>query len=61
MVFSGLLSAAFLNKNLKSYQWAGIFVIIVGLVVIGVNDSINNNNSSNGQVLDTNGIITGIE
>lgn len=41
IVFTGLLSVAFLNRKLKGYEWTGIFFVIAGLVVVGLSDFFN--------------------
>ncbi|XP_045116790.1 solute carrier family 35 member F6-like isoform X1 [Portunus trituberculatus] len=38
IVFTGLLSVAFLGRKIKWFQWLGILIIIVGLVIVGVSD-----------------------
>ncbi|KPP73936.1 solute carrier family 35 member F6-like, partial [Scleropages formosus] len=38
IIFTGLLSVAFLNRRLIASQWIGIFVTILGLVVVGLAD-----------------------
>uniref|UniRef100_A0A2P2HZN8 Solute carrier family 35 member F6-like n=1 Tax=Hirondellea gigas TaxID=1518452 RepID=A0A2P2HZN8_9CRUS len=38
IVFTGILSTAFLGQKLRYYSWIGICVVIVGLVVVGVSD-----------------------
>lgn len=56
IVFTGLLSVAFLDKHMKRYEWLGIFIVIVGLICVGLSDVINPDASSN---LSQNSIITG--
>ncbi|GFU00282.1 solute carrier family 35 member F6 [Nephila pilipes] len=56
IVFTGLLSVAFLNKHMKRYEWLGIFTVIVGLICVGLSDVIHPDASSN---LSQNNIITG--
>eukprot|EP00118_Oscarella_pearsei_P006776 m.31296 g.31296 ORF g.31296 m.31296 type:complete len:257 (+) comp31478_c0_seq2:19-789(+) len=36
IIFTGLLSVAFLRNRLRLHHWLGILVVIIGLVVIGV-------------------------
>ncbi|XP_018015720.1 solute carrier family 35 member F6 isoform X2 [Hyalella azteca] len=55
IVFTGLLSVAFLNQKLRYFNWLGIALVIVGLVVVGVSDFLGDNTED----FDTNGIITG--
>ncbi|KAL7633135.1 UNVERIFIED_CONTAM: hypothetical protein RMT77_016505 [Armadillidium vulgare] len=57
IVFTGLLSVAFLGRRLKNFQWVGIFFVIVGLVVVGVSDFLSGAGES--EMYTTNGIITG--
>lgn len=38
IIFTGLLSVAFLNRRLVASQWAGILITILGLVVVGLAD-----------------------
>ena len=38
IIFTGLLSVAFLNSKLRLYQWVGMFTVIVGLALVGVGD-----------------------
>ncbi|XP_067840849.1 solute carrier family 35 member F6 [Heptranchias perlo] len=43
VVFTGLLSVAFLGRRLIPSQWFGIFLTICGLVVVGLADFVNGN------------------
>lgn len=38
IVFTGLLSVAFLERILKWREWAGIGAVLSGLVVVGLSD-----------------------
>ncbi|XP_042634258.1 solute carrier family 35 member F6-like [Cyprinus carpio] len=38
IIFTGLLSVAFLGRRLQPSQWIGILVTIIGLVVVGLAD-----------------------
>ena len=38
IIFTGLLSVAFLNSKLRFYQWAGMFGVIIGLTLVGIGD-----------------------
>ena len=38
IIFTGLLSVAFLNSKLRVYQWGGMFAVIVGLALVGTGD-----------------------
>ncbi|CAL1296140.1 unnamed protein product [Larinioides sclopetarius] len=56
IVFTGLLSVAFLDRHLKKYEWLGIFIVIIGLICVGLSDIINPDDSAN---YSQNSIITG--
>ncbi|XP_042301590.1 solute carrier family 35 member F6 [Sceloporus undulatus] len=43
IIFTGLLSVAFLGRKLALSQWLGILVTILGLVVVGLADLLNSN------------------
>lgn len=55
IIFTGLVSTAFLGMKLKGYQWLGMFMVTMGLVVIGLTDYIYGDAVKD----DINGIITG--
>uniref|UniRef100_A0A914CJR7 Solute carrier family 35 member F6 n=1 Tax=Acrobeloides nanus TaxID=290746 RepID=A0A914CJR7_9BILA len=55
IIFTGLVSTAFLGMKLKGYQWLGMFLVTLGLVVIGLTDYIYGDKVND----DINGIITG--
>ena len=56
IVFTALLSVAFLGRVIKKHMWAGMFTVIVGLVLVGLADIVfGKHNDKN----DTNGIIAG--
>uniref|UniRef100_A0A023GP72 Putative conserved plasma membrane protein n=1 Tax=Amblyomma triste TaxID=251400 RepID=A0A023GP72_AMBTT len=38
IIFTGLLSVAFLGRRLRTYEWLGIFTVMIGLVVVGMSD-----------------------
>lgn len=38
IIFTGLLSVAFLGRRLLPSQWLGIFITILGLVIVGLAD-----------------------
>jgi len=40
IVFTGLLSVAFLNRKLRNYEWLGISFVILGLIIVGTSDLI---------------------
>lgn len=56
IIFTALLSVAFLGSTIRKVMWTGIFIILVGLALVGVSDIIFGNT---GAQTDTNGIIAG--
>ncbi|XP_042860161.1 LOW QUALITY PROTEIN: solute carrier family 35 member F6-like [Penaeus japonicus] len=56
IVFTGLLSVAFLGRRLRYYHWMGIFSVLLGLIVVGLSDFLNTDTQGN---TDMNAIITG--
>ncbi|XP_064622431.1 solute carrier family 35 member F6-like [Lineus longissimus] len=36
IVFAGILSKIFLKRNLKCHHWTGMFVTVIGLVLVGI-------------------------
>lgn len=57
IIFVGVLSVAFLNRNLVSREWIGILFIIMGLAVVGLSDFMSND--GNDSSYSKNNIITG--
>ncbi|KAL5484259.1 hypothetical protein EMCRGX_G020721 [Ephydatia muelleri] len=57
IIFTGLLSVAFLGNRLKIHHWVGMVTVIVGLVVVGVGDYVFFNGGSSG--LDKNTVLAG--
>lgn len=55
IVFTGLLSVAFLQRTLPSIKWLGISFILVGLGIVGTSDFIFKGGEAHGR----NNIITG--
>lgn len=55
IIFTGLLSVAFLGRSLRCYQWTGMFIVIVGLFTVGCADIVSGNVASH----DINGVIAG--
>lgn len=55
IVFTGLLSTAFLGQKLRYYNWVGIGFVIAGLVIVGVSDFLGDSIGN----YTINGIITG--
>lgn len=47
IIFTGLLSVAFLGRRLQPSQWLGILTTILGLVVVGLADFVTGNHGSN--------------
>jgi len=48
IIFTGILSVAFLNNRLKWFQWTGMFAVILGLLVVGIGDYVFFKQSSSG-------------
>lgn len=46
IIFTGLLSVAFLGRRLAPSQWIGIFITILGLVIVGLADLFSGHNDS---------------
>lgn len=57
IVFTGLLSVAFLGRRLKIYEWLGILLVICGLVIVGLSNIISGKDSHDHAL---NKIITGL-
>uniref|UniRef100_A0A914V0V2 Solute carrier family 35 member F6 n=1 Tax=Plectus sambesii TaxID=2011161 RepID=A0A914V0V2_9BILA len=55
IVFTGLLSVAFLKKVLHGYKWLGMGFVTLGLIVVGVAEIVFGTDSKS----DVNGVITG--
>lgn len=56
IIFTGLLSTAFLGRLLKVREWVGMLIVICGLSVVGASDFIFGGNGNNNSL---NSIITG--
>lgn len=56
IIFTGLLSVAFLGRRLLASQWIGIFITILGLVVVGLADFVSSNREDGHKLSD---VITG--
>uniref|UniRef100_A0A1A8RGX5 Solute carrier family 35 member F6 n=1 Tax=Nothobranchius rachovii TaxID=451742 RepID=A0A1A8RGX5_9TELE len=56
IIFTGLLSVAFLGRRLSPSQWVGIFITILGLVIVGLADFLNGHKDDSHRLSD---IITG--
>jgi len=59
IVFTGLLSTAFLDRKLKISQWFGITFILIGLAIVGMADIFSPSKPGSGPNMNTNGLITG--
>ena len=55
IIFTALLSVAFLGSTIKAQMWVGMIGVILGLAVVGLTDIILNDNSKS----DINAIIAG--
>ena len=55
IIFTALLSVAFLGRTIKAQMWVGMIGVILGLAVVGLTDIILNEKSKS----DTNAIIAG--
>ncbi|XP_033097769.1 solute carrier family 35 member F6-like [Anneissia japonica] len=55
IIFTGLLSVAFLGRKLQVHHWLGMFLVLIGLVLVGVADIVFKEKDSK----DLNNIITG--
>jgi drug/metabolite transporter (DMT)-like permease len=56
IIFTALLSVAFLGSTVRKVMWAGIFTILLGLALVGLSDILFGDQSPQ---TDTNGIIAG--
>lgn len=56
IIFTGLLSVAFLGRRLVKSQWLGIFITILGLVIVGLADFFSGHKDDSQKLSD---IITG--
>lgn len=54
IVFTGILSMGFLDRKLGSREWSGIILVIIGLVIVGITDVLNED-----RTMGSNSIITG--
>ncbi len=54
IIFTGILSVTFLGNKLKWFQWLGMFIVVLGLCVVGIGDYVffkAGNNMDKGLVL----------
>ena len=56
IIFTALLSVAFLRSRIKRYMWIGMLLIVFGLVFVGVSDVLFGGGSAGTGL---NGIISG--
>ncbi|XP_069573228.1 solute carrier family 35 member F6 [Brachyistius frenatus] len=56
IIFTGLLSVAFLGRRLAANQWIGIFITILGLVIVGLADFVSGHRDDSHKLSD---VITG--
>lgn len=56
IIFTGLLSVAFLGRRLAPSQWLGMVITILGLVIVGLADFLNRHQDDTHKLSD---IITG--
>ncbi|XP_044741626.1 solute carrier family 35 member F6 [Chrysoperla carnea] len=59
IVFVGLLSVTFLKRTLGYREWGGIYLILIGLTLVGLSDFNGNQKGAAGEEPDINSIITG--
>ncbi len=56
IIFTGLLSVAFLRSILRCYKWVGMLSVFCGLVVVGLSDILFGETSGKGNA---NAILSG--
>ncbi|XP_052759841.1 solute carrier family 35 member F6-like [Mya arenaria] len=59
IIFTALLSVAFLGRIIKRHMWIGMFTVMVGLVLVGLSDILFKSSSEQQQNTNTNGVIAG--
>ena len=57
IIFTGLMSVAFLGNRLQIHHWVGMITVIVGLVVVGIGDYVFFNGGGSG--LEKNTVLAG--
>jgi drug/metabolite transporter (DMT)-like permease len=55
MIFTALLSVAFLRRRIHNHMWLGIFIVLIGLIIVGLADFLFGKEDTT----DLNGIIAG--
>lgn len=58
IIFTALLSVAFLGRVIKPHMWVGMFTVLIGLLLVGLADILFPDDSQ-GPGTNTNGIIAG--
>lgn len=56
IIFTALLSVAFLGRVIKQHMWVGMFTVLIGLLLVGLSDILFNNSNDQSNI---NGIIAG--
>ncbi|XP_065189759.1 solute carrier family 35 member F6-like [Sycon ciliatum] len=49
IIFTGFVSMVFLGKRLKPHEWGGMVVVVIGLVVVGLSDTLFGNEGASAQ------------
>ncbi|OUC45704.1 hypothetical protein D917_01789 [Trichinella nativa] len=57
VIFTGIFSVAFLGMTLAVFKWIGMFLVLCGLIVVGVSDMMFSSNSA--EISDPNRMISG--
>ena len=57
VIFTALLSVAFLGRKIRGHMWLGMFFILVGLALVGISDIVFK--SGDDSTSDKNAIISG--
>ncbi|KRZ34327.1 Solute carrier family 35 member F6 [Trichinella pseudospiralis] len=57
VIFTGIFSVAFLGMTLAAFKWIGMFLVLCGLIVVGVSDMMFSSNSA--EISDPNRMISG--
>jgi len=61
IIFTALLSVAFLGRVIKKHMWIGMFTVLLGLLLVGMADILFPSSSTSDAGTNTNGIIAGRE
>lgn len=46
IIFTGVLSILFLKRKLKLFQWAGMILVMIGLIIVGLSDYFTHSDSN---------------